>query len=139
MFLKIQYVEQFTPGFYLGSCCSIFSFLCTVLYIIVYPFRHSIVCPSVFCVLFCRSLFILFAILLSVHLYSVYCFVDHCLSFSPFYCLSFFDFRLLITPLVSSNFSYCTFEIYNPNLWYHIFYDTLYSCAISTSFRLRCF
>ena len=28
----------FTPGFYWGSCCPKFSFLCNVLYIIVYPF-----------------------------------------------------------------------------------------------------
>jgi hypothetical protein len=39
--------------------------------------------------------------------YLVFC-VDHCLSFCPFwtlYCLSF-DLRLLIAPLVSSNFCY---------------------------------
>ena len=40
------------------------------------------------------------------------CFVDLCLSFCPFFfwplcCLSYFDIRLLITPLVSSN-SYIT-------------------------------
>ena len=44
------------------------------------------------------------------------CFVDHCLSFCPFVllyffssslcCLFFFDLRILITPLVSSNSSY---------------------------------
>jgi hypothetical protein len=38
------------------------------------------------------------------------CFGDHCLSFCHFFfwplcCLSFFDIRLLITSLVSSNFS----------------------------------
>ncbi len=34
-------------GFQLASCCSIFSFLCSVLYIIVCPFSfgHCIVCP----------------------------------------------------------------------------------------------
>jgi hypothetical protein len=39
------------------------------------------------------------------------CFVDRCLSFYPFFfwplcCLFFFDIRILITPLVSSNSSY---------------------------------
>ena len=39
------------------------------------------------------------------------CFVDRCLSFCPFlfwplHCLFFFDVRILITPLVSSNSSY---------------------------------
>jgi hypothetical protein len=43
--------------------------------------------------------------------FSVLCFVDQCLSFLSFffwslYCLSFFSLPLLITPLVSSNFSY---------------------------------
>ena len=40
----------------------------------------------VLCVMFCRSLFVL-------------------LSFLPLYCLSFFDIRILITPLVSSSSS----------------------------------
>jgi len=41
----------------------------------------------------------------------VWCFVDRCLSFYPFLlcCLSFFDLRILITPLVSSNSS--TYEV----------------------------
>ena len=34
------------------------------------------------------------------------CFVNRCLSFWPLCCLFFFDLRILITPLVSSNFSY---------------------------------
>ena len=40
--------------------------------------------------------------------FCVWYFVDHCLSFFfwAFYCLSFFDLRLLITALVFSNFSY---------------------------------
>jgi hypothetical protein len=33
----------------------------------------------------------------------VKCFVDSCLSFCPLYCLSFFDLRLLISPLVVSS------------------------------------
>jgi hypothetical protein len=43
----------------------------------------------VFCVLFCRF----FCVFLSFFLL-------------PLYCLSLFDFRLLITPVVASNFSY---------------------------------
>ena len=43
--------------------------------------------------------------------FSVQCFVDHCLSFCPFsvwpiYCLSFFDIKLLVTPVVSHCMSY---------------------------------
>jgi hypothetical protein len=34
------------------------------------------------------------------------CFVDRYLSFYPFYCLSFFDLRILITPLISSSSSF---------------------------------
>ena len=51
------------------------------------------------------SLFVRFV--LFYLLFSVYWFVDRCLSFFfwPLHCLSF-DLRLLITPLVSSNFSY---------------------------------
>ena len=42
---------------------------------------------------------------------SFMCFVDRCLSFCPFFfwplsCLFFFDIRILITPVVSSNSSY---------------------------------
>ena len=33
------------------------------------------------------------------------CFLDRCLSFWPLYCLFFFDIRILIDPLVSSNSS----------------------------------
>ena len=35
------------------------------------------------------------------------CFVGRCLSFCTLCCLFFFDKRILITPLVSSNSSYC--------------------------------
>jgi len=38
------------------------------------------------------------------------CFVDHCLSFCTLCCLFFFDLRILITPLVSSN--YCKAKIH---------------------------
>ena len=103
-----------------GSCCSIFSFLCSVLQIIVclvVPFSYSLYCRSffnlwlsgvrvtrslVFCIVFCRSLFILLSlsfghrivvpssiyglvgfVLLDLQ-FSVQCFVDHCLSCFPF-------------------------------------------------------
>ena len=38
---------EFTPEFYWISCCSIFSFLCNVLYIVVFPFSfgHCVVWP----------------------------------------------------------------------------------------------
>jgi hypothetical protein len=38
------------------------------------------------------------------------CFVDRCLSFWPLCCLSFFDLRNLITPLLSSNSPYPYFH-----------------------------
>ena len=99
-----------------GSCCSIFSFLCSVLQIIVclvVPFSQPLYRRSffnlwlsgvgvtrslVFCVVFCRSLFVLLSlsfghcivvpssiydlvgfVLLDLQ-FSVQCFVDHCLS-----------------------------------------------------------
>jgi hypothetical protein len=49
--------------------------------------------PLVFCVMFCRSLFVPLVVLLKQICW-------------PLRCLSFFDLRLLITTLVSSNFSY---------------------------------
>jgi hypothetical protein len=61
------------------------------------------------CVMFCRSLFVLF----SVH--CVVCFFRYTASdcpfgiFCPLCCMSFIDLRLLIAPLVSSNFSYTAF------------------------------
>ena len=56
-----------------------------------YPaFQRFYVARSlVFCVMFCRSL----CVLLSFFFWSLYC-------------LSFFDLRVLISPLISSNFSY---------------------------------
>ena len=40
----------FTSGFQWCSCCSIFSFLCSVLQIVVYPVSvgHCIVCPMIY-------------------------------------------------------------------------------------------
>ena len=113
-----------------GSCCSICSFLCSVLQIIVclvVPFFWPLYCRSVFnlwlsgvrvarslvfCIVFCRSLFILFSlsfghcivvpssiyglvgfVLLDLQ-FSVQCFVDHCLSCCPFLLAIVLSFRL---------------------------------------------
>ena len=56
-----------------------------------YPaFQRFYVARSlVFCVMFCRSLFVLLSSF-----------------FWPLHCLSFFDLRVLISPLISSNLSY---------------------------------
>ena len=59
------------------------------------------------------------------------CFVDRCLSlcpcsFGPLCCLSFFDLRILITPLVSSNSS-CS----KCKLFFFIFADNVHSAFIS--------
>jgi len=61
----------------------------------------------------------------------------------PMYCLSF-KLQLQNTPLVSSNFSQNTSEgwyIYHQGrfLWYHVFYDTVFSRAISINFRRHFF
>jgi hypothetical protein len=57
---------------------------------------------------------------------SVYCLVDHCLSFLywPLYCLSFFDSRLLITHLVSTYFFDATIT-YIHDVHYHAKYQLL--------------
>jgi hypothetical protein len=41
---------EFTPSFTWGSCCSIFSFLCNIFWIVVCPFSfgHGVVCPSIY-------------------------------------------------------------------------------------------
>ena len=62
------------------SCCVIIN---------VYVFRSlwdSVARSLIFCAMFCRSLFVLLSFF-----------------FWPLCCLSFFDLRILITPLVSSN------------------------------------
>ena len=75
-----------------GSCCSIFSFLCSVLQIIVLlslSFGHCIVVPS--------SIYDLVGFVLLDLQFSVQCFVDHCLVvpfFWPLYCRSFFNLWL---------------------------------------------
>ena len=38
---------EFTPGFLWGSCCSIFSFLCNVLQIVVCPFVYFLIATMV--------------------------------------------------------------------------------------------
>ena len=126
--IVLSFLLQFMAQW--GSCCSNFSFLCSVLQIIVclvVPFSYSLYCRSffnlwlsgirvarslVFCVVFCRSLFVLFSLSFghcivvpsSIYdlvgfalfdiLFSVQCFVDHCLVvpfFWPLYCRFFFN------------------------------------------------
>ena len=73
------------------------------------------------CVMFCRSLFVLFSVHCVVCFFSIYGFwlplwyLRFTASDCPFgifcqlCCMSFIDLRLLIAPLVSSNFSYTAF------------------------------
>ena len=71
--------------------------MCTLIFHIIFyclPFRSTwvhrrLTRSLVLCVMFCRSLFVLLPIV-----------------FWPLRCPSFFDLRILITPLVSSNSSY---------------------------------
>jgi uncharacterized membrane protein (DUF485 family) len=77
----------------------------------------------VFCVIVCRSLLVL-----------LYFF------FWPLCCLSFFDLRLLITPLVSTNFSFghcvvCPSSIHG--FWLPLWYLQTFILAIVLSVRLR--
>jgi hypothetical protein len=63
--------------------------------------------------------------------FSVYCFVDRVLSFVlswPLCCLFFFVLRLLITPLVSSNFPYLTFIHLTTQLGIHLKLHYLSCC-----------
>ena len=83
-----------------GLCCSIFSFLCSVLQIIVLlspSFSHCIVVPS--------SIYGLVGFVLLDLQFSVQCFVDHCLVvpfFQPLHCRSFFNLWLSGVPVARS-------------------------------------
>jgi hypothetical protein len=91
------------------SCCSIFSFLCSVfrsLFVLLSLFGLSLYCLLSFCpfsvchcIVCCpfvpfRFVIVLFVVLLSLFGVSLYCL------------LSFFDLRLLFTPCVSSSFCF---------------------------------
>ena len=78
--------HRFQPWLFSASWFSIFSFLCNVLWIMVFPFVSDLL-AIVLCVLWFTTLMTL--------LY---------LIFWPLYCVSF-DLRLPMTLLVSSNFS----------------------------------
>ena len=73
----------------------------------------------VFCVMFCRSLFVILTFF-----------------FWPVCCLFFSDLRNLSTPLVSSNFSFLFFSVTQIQMYNHfnstmrnMFYKQLNSCA----------
>jgi hypothetical protein len=85
-------------GFWWDLCCSIFSFLCNALWIVVCPFSfgHCIVCPSIYC--FWLLLWYLVAIVLSILRFTASGY--SCGIFWSLYCLSF-DLPLLVTPVVS--------------------------------------
>jgi len=94
---RVPLVEQelLTLPEHLRSPHSIFSFMCMFcrslfvhMYFFFWPLRCLLFEIRILC-MFCRSLFILLS-----------CF------FWSLCCLFFFDFRILITPLVSSNSSY---------------------------------
>ena len=100
-----------------ASCCSIFSFLCSVL--------QFIICPSLlsFCPFCCLSFFklsllitplwyhqtFLWLYIQDYFQFSVLCFVDNCLFFflCKLYCISLINLRLMITHFVFSNFFLC--------------------------------
>jgi hypothetical protein len=89
---EFEYILEcpFFKCFQWGSCYSIFSFMG----------------------MFCRSLFVFSGVRVTRSLVLCVYFVDLCLSFCSFSlailcCLFFFDLRILITPLISSTFSFC--------------------------------
>ena len=62
----------------------------------------------VFCVVFCRSVFVLFPF--AIVFWNIFeCGIKcHPITLTqPQYCQSFFDLGLMVTSLISSNFSYC--------------------------------
>ena len=85
--IVLSFLLQFMAQW--GLCCSIFSFLCSVLQIIVLlslSFGHCIVVPS--------SIYDLVGFVLFDLQFSVQCFVDHCLSCCPFLLLIVLSFLL---------------------------------------------
>ena len=85
--IVLSFLLQFMAQW--GLCCSIFSFLCSVLQIIVLlslSFGHCIVVPS--------SIYGLVGFVLFDLQFSVQCFVDHCLSCCPFLLLIVLSFLL---------------------------------------------
>ena len=91
--------------FRVGSCCSVFSFLCRVLYIIVCPFSfcHCIVCLSMY------GFWLSFSFnlrLLIIPFFQFMAFDYPFLSIYSFWLSLSFNLQLLIIPLASSNFSF---------------------------------
>ena len=76
----VQCFTDHWPQFSFASCCSTFSYMCSVLQIIVLSFRFPVVAqPLVNCVVFYRSLSLVFVCQLLLNLQSpVQCFTDHC-------------------------------------------------------------
>ena len=115
MVTSFQYYYRFCLWW--GSCCSIISFFCKrcLSLHICSSFSNCIVCSSsIYGYLFPFWYLQPFLEIFPNLQFFVECFVDtcSCLSFVPFLlfwplcCLSFFDLRVLIASLVSSNFSW---------------------------------
>ena len=113
---------------FLPLCC-LFFFDLRLLITPLVSFCHCVVCPSLIYV-FWLPLWYLFAIVLSVLLW--FTSSDYPFSiFLPLCCLSFFDLRLLITPLVS--FCHC---VVCPSLIYVFWLPLWYLFAIVLSVLL---
>ena len=72
--------------------------------------------------MFCKSLFVLLSFF-----------------FRTLYCWSFFVLRILITTLVSSNISSCTYTIFRRQgvaLWYMCIFVVFISCVYTKTFKL---
>ena len=82
-----------------GLCCTMFSFLCFVLQIIVCFSGVYVPRCLVFCVLFCRSLFVLVGFMLPDVQFPVFCFVDHCL-FQWGLCYTMFSFLCFVLQII---------------------------------------
>ena len=90
------------PQFSFASCCSTFSHLCSVLQIIVLSFRWPVVAqPLVTCVVFYRSLSLVFVCQLLLNLQSpVQCFTDDCPQFSFASCCSTFSHLCTVLQII---------------------------------------
>jgi hypothetical protein len=97
-----------SSGFNRGSCCSIFCFMCNVLYFVVclFVFFHLVIVMSRFTATnYPFGIFKLLAMVLSAlfrFTASEYPMVSS--NYWPLHCMFLFDLQLLITLLVSSNY-----------------------------------
>ena len=94
-------------------CYSIFSFICYVVLLDLQFYVYVVLLDLQFYVLCCFTRSLVLCVMLFYSIFSFMCmfcrslFVLLYFFFWPQCCLYFFDIRILVTPLISSNSSYC--------------------------------